>query len=584
MVGLLSRQGESELRDALRRVLGGLIGIAALSAMVNILMLTGSIYLMLVYDRVLPGQAQATLFSLFLMVIVAFAFYGAFDVMRSRMLGDVAAALDHGLTDRVQRIEARVALERPDARELVSPTRDLDQLRSFIAGAGPPALIDLPWILFFLLILTLVHYWLGVVTLAGMLVLAGLTLVAERVNARHVGAVNEAAARRRMLGDRRWRHAELIAALGMRQRMVDRWRGAHRLFLAEQATLTDATATLSGISKVLRMFLQSAVLTVGAILVIDGKATAGIIFASSILAGRALAPVDQAIANWRGFVTARQSWSRLGALLQQIPPADPDRTALPAPCATLSVDGLTLAPPSSTRPTLVDAQFRVAAGQAVGILGPSGSGKSSLVRGLVGAWRPVRGSVRLDGATIDQWDPDQLGTQIGYLPQSVELFAGTIAQNIARFEPDAPAEMILAAARAAGVHDLILALPGGYDLDVGEDGNQLSAGQRQRIALARALYRDPFLVVLDEPNSNLDHDGEVALIRAVQQVRARGGIVLMVAHRPSILAAVDLAMFVRGGTIQAFGPRDEVLAKVTRPRPAADGANVAVLPQRGGTS
>lgn len=583
MIGLRSRQGESELRDALHRVRGGLIGIAALSAMVNILMLTGSIYLMLVYDRVLPGQAQATLFSLFLMVIVAFAFYGAFDVMRSRMLGDVAAALDHSLTDRVQRIEARVALERPDARELVSPTRDLDQLRSFIAGAGPPALIDLPWILFFLLILTLVHYWLGVVTLAGMLVLAGLTLVAERVNARHVGAVNEAAAQRRMLGDRRWRHAELIAALGMRQRMVDRWRGAHRLFLAEQATLTDATATLSGISKVLRMFLQSAVLTVGAILVIDGKATAGIIFASSILAGRALAPVDQAIANWRGFVTARQSWSRLVALLQQLPPADPARTALPAPRATLSVEGLTLAPPSSTRPSLVDAQFRVAAGQAVGILGPSGSGKSSLVRGLVGAWRPVRGSVRLDGATIDQWDPDQLGTQIGYLPQSVELFAGTIAQNIARFEPDAPADLILGAARAAGVHDLILALPGGYDLEVGEDGSQLSAGQRQRIALARALYRDPFLVVLDEPNSNLDHDGEVALIRAVQQVRARGGIVLMVAHRPSILAAVDLAMFVRSGTIQAFGPRDEVLAKVTRPRAPADGANVAVLPQRGGT-
>lgn len=584
MMNLRSRLGESELRDALRRVRGGLWGIVALSAMVNILMLTGSIYLMLVYDRVLPGQHQATLISLFLMVIVAFGFYGAFDVMRARMLADVAASLDNSLIGRVQQIEGRVALERPDAREIVSPTRDLDQLRSFIASAGTPALIDLPWIIFFLLILTMVHYWLGVVTLLGMLVLAGLTAAAERINARHLAAVNEAGARRRSLGDRRWRHAELIASLGMRQRMVMQWQGAHTTFLREQAALTDATSTLTGVSKVLRMFLQSAVLTVGAVLVIDGKATAGIIFASSILAGRALAPVDAAIANWRGFVGARQSWSRLSNLLRQLPAPTQARTSLPPPSQTLSVEHLTLTPPAATRTTVSDAIFRLQAGQAVGILGPSGSGKSSLVRGVIGAWKPARGHVRLDGATIDQWDPDQLGAHIGYLPQSVELFAGTIAQNIARFEPDAPPDLVFAAARAAGVHDLILQLPEGYDLEVGEDGGQLSAGQRQRIALARALYRDPFLVVLDEPNSNLDHEGETALIRAVQQVRARGGIVLMVAHRPAILAAVDLALFMRGGTVQAFGPRDEVLAKVTRPRGAAETANVAVLPQRGGSA
>jgi len=584
MMNLRSRLGESELRDALRRVRGGLWGIVALSAMVNILMLTGSIYLMLVYDRVLPGQHQATLVSLFLMVIVAFAFYGAFDVMRSRMLADVAASLDNSLIGRVQQIEGRVALERPDAKEMVNPTRDLDQLRSFIASAGTPALIDLPWIIFFLLVLTMVHYWLGVVTLLGMLVLAGLTAAAERINARHLAAVNEAGARRRTLGDRRWRHAELIASLGMRQRMVTQWHGAHATFLREQAALTDATSTLTGVSKVLRMFLQSAVLTVGAVLVIDGKATAGIIFASSILAGRALAPVDAAIANWRGFVGARQSWSRLSNLLRQLPAPTQARTSLPPPSQTLSVEHLTLTPPAATRTTVSDANFRLQAGQAVGILGPSGSGKSSLVRGVIGAWKPARGCVRLDGATVDQWDPDQLGAHIGYLPQSVELFAGTIAQNIARFEPDAPADLVFAAARAAGVHDLILQLPDGYDLEVGEDGGQLSAGQRQRIALARALYRDPFLVVLDEPNSNLDHEGETALIRAVEQVRARGGIVLMVAHRPAILAAVDLAMFMRGGTVQAFGPRDEVLAKVTRPRGAAETANVAVLPQRGGSA
>ncbi|MFL9840004.1 type I secretion system permease/ATPase [Sphingomonas sp. ST-64] len=581
---LLSRLGQSELRDALRRMRGGLIGIVALSAMVNILMLTGSIYLMLVYDRVLPGQHQATLFSLFVMVVVAYAFYGAFDVMRSRMLADVSASLDQSLTERVQQIEGRIALERPDAKELISPTRDLDQLRSFVASAGPPALIDLPWIVFFLLVLTLVHYWLGVVTLAGMIVLAGLTVAAERINARHLAAVNEAMARRRTLGDRRWRHAEIIASLGMRARLVTQWRDAHDLFLKEQGSLTDASSTLSGVSKVLRMFLQSAVLTVGAILVIDGKATAGIIFASSILAGRALAPVDQAIANWRGFVTARQSWARLSNLLRQVPAPTEARTALPLPSKALAVEHLTLTPPSATRTTVADASFSLTAGQAVGILGPSGSGKSSLVRGVIGAWKPVKGAVRLDGATIDQWDIDRLGSAIGYLPQSVELFGGTIAQNIARFEPDAPADLIFAAARQAGVHDMILKFPDGYDLQVGEDGGQLSAGQRQRIALARALYRDPFLVVLDEPNSNLDHEGEVALIRAVQQVRTRGGIVLMVAHRPAILAAVDMAMLMRNGAIQAFGPRDEVLAKVTRPRGASDSANVAVLPQRGGSA
>ncbi|OYX52578.1 MAG: type I secretion system permease/ATPase [Sphingomonas sp. 32-66-10] len=584
MMNLRSRLGESELRHALGRVRGGLWGIVALSAMVNILMLTGSIYLMLVYDRVLPGQHQATLISLFLMVIVAFAFYGAFDVMRSRMLADVAASLDNSLVGRVQQIEGRVALERPDAKELVSPTRDLDQLRSFIASAGPPALIDLPWMIFFLLVLTLVHYWLGVVTLVGMIVLAGLTVAAERINARHLAAVNEAGARRRSLGDRRWRHAELIASLGMRQRMVAQWHIAHTTMLREQAALTDATSTLTGVSKVLRMLLQSAVLTVGAVLVIDGKATAGVIFASAILAGRALAPVDAAIANWRGFVGARQSWSRLSNLLRQLPAPTQARTNLPPPAQTLSVEHLTLTPPAATRTTVSDASFRLQAGQAVGILGPSGSGKSSLVRGVIGAWKPARGCVRLDGATIDQWDADQLGAHIGYLPQSVELFAGTIAQNIARFEPDAPADLVFAAARAAGVHDLILQLPDGYDLEVGEDGGQLSAGQRQRVALARALYRDPFLVVLDEPNSNLDHEGEAALIRAVQQVRERGGIVLMVAHRPAILAAVDLALFIRGGAVQAFGPRDEVLAKVIRPRGAPDTANVAVLPQRGGSA
>jgi ATP-binding cassette subfamily C protein len=556
---------ESEIRAALAKLRGGFGAIVALSAFINLLTITGSLYLMLVYDRVLPAQSLPTLFSVFAMILIAYAFYGVFDVMRSKMLADVAASLDRSLSGRVQAIEARIALERPEAKEQVSPVRDLDQLRAFIASAGPPALIDLPWILLFLIILTAVHYWLGVVTLVGMLGLAGLTLVAERVSGRHVAAVARAAAKRRLLADRQWRHAEIITALGMRDRLMLQWRRIHHEYLDQQATLTDASATLSGISKVARMVLQSVVLTVGAMLVIDGKATAGIIFASSILSGRALAPVDAAIANWKHFVGARQAWARLDTLFGQVPPPVGERTELPAPAKSLTVDNLSLTPPGSQLTTVAGVSFQAQAGQVVGIIGPSASGKSSLVRGVLGVWRAAKGAVRLDAAAIQQWDSETLGRSIGYVPQSVELFAGTIAENIARFEVGAPSDVVIAAAKAAGVHELIVQLPGGYDLQVGEDGQQLSAGQRQRIALARALYRDPFLVVLDEPNSNLDPDGEVALARAVAGVKARGGIVLLVAHRREILSVVDLLLVMRGGTAQAFGPRDEVLAKLAPP-------------------
>ena len=561
----LGNRKDSEILVALGRMRAGLGGIVALSAMVNLLTIAGSLYMMIVYDRVLPSQSLATLFSVFAMIAVAYVFYGLFDVLRSKMLADVASSLDRSLSGRVQTIEARIALERPEAREQVSPTRDLDQLRSFLASPGPPALIDLPWIFFFLLILTLVHYWLGAVTLVGMIALAALTFVAERASGRHVAAVNSAAAQRRVLGDRQWRHAEVIAALGMRERLMLQWRGAHHQYLDRQALLSDTIATLGGISKVLRMFLQSMVLTVGAMLVIDGKATAGVIFASSILSGRAMAPVDQAIANWKNFVMARQSWTRLDNLFRQAPVDGGDRTELPPPEHQLTVEQLSLAPPGGKRMTVAGVNFMVPAGQVVGIIGPSASGKSSLVRGVVGVWKPGAGAVRLDGASIQQWDPETLGRYLGYLPQSVELFSGTIAENIARFEVGATSDAIIAAAKAAGAHDVIVQLPGGYDYAVGEDGSTLSAGQRQRIALARALYRDPFLVVLDEPNSNLDPEGEAALARAVMGVRQRGGIVLLVAHRREILGVADLLLVMRNGAMQAFGPRDEVLAKLAPP-------------------
>jgi len=312
------------------------------------------------------------------------------------------------------------------------------------------------------------------------------------------------------------------------------------------------------------MLFQSAVLALGAFLVIEQEASFGVIIAASILSARALQPIEQVVANWRGFVAARQGWGRLSAALARFPePARP--MALPAPRARLEVERLAVAPPGATRATVADVTFQLAAGSGLGIIGPSGAGKSSLARAIIGAWAPASGRVRLDGADLDQWNADELGRHVGYLPQDVELFSGTIADNIARFQPDADADAIVAAARTAGVHDMILRLPGGYSAEIGEGGSTLSAGQRQRIGLARALYGQPFLVVLDEPYSNLDAEGDAALTQAILAVRLRGGIVLIVAHRPAALEGVDQVLTLLNGTVAAFGPKDEVLRKVLRP-------------------
>lgn len=580
MQRLHDRVRPSELTAVLIALRRGIGGVAMLSAVINVLVLSGSIYLMLVYDRVLPSQSGATLLALLLMVSVAYLFHGLFDAMRSHMLSDIGAALDERLARRVQRLDFDLALRRPAGSGRVSPVRDLEQIRSFLSGPGPSSLIDLPWIGFFLLILSMVNVWLGLATLAGVVALAAITWTTDRVSRARVAELTDLSIEHNVGREATRRHAELVAALGMRERLLDRAAATHGRFHAAQRQLSELTASLGGAGKVFRLFLQSAVLSVGALLVIDGKASAGIIFASSVLAGRALAPVDQAIANWRGFVAAQQSWARLDQMLTMPTPTVP-ATALPAPERTLAVRRLTLAPPGSQRMAVADATFDAKAGDAIGIVGPSAVGKSSLLRGILGLWLPTHGEVRLDGASIDQWDPDALGRHFGYLPQTVELFAGTIADNIARFDPEATSERVIAAAEAAGVHQLIVGLPGGYNMVVGEDGAELSAGQRQRIALARALYGDPFLVVLDEPNSNLDPEGEQSLAAAIDGVRARGGIVLMVAHRLAILGRVNLVLAMRDGRVQAFGPRDDVLSRKLRPAAGA-GSKLTVVAERDG--
>lgn len=552
---------KTELGMALRRCRNALISVGLLSAMLNVLLLGGSIYMMMIYDQVLPSHSLPTLFGLLAMIIVVYLFQGVLDYMRSRMLANVGASLDLGLTSRVQRAISYMALNSRQQGDGLHPMRDLDQIRGFLASPGPTALIDLPWVIFFLGVLYLMHFWLGVTATVGAIILAILTIMTDKFSRDRTRRLSQANSTRSAMAEGNRRHAEVIQALGMQGRMQSRWQYMSRQYLGIQMRLTQLTSTLGGASKTFRMFLQSLVLTVGALLVIDGNATGGIIFAGSIIASRALAPVELSIANWRQFTAARQGWKRLNDLLPNIPHQNVT-TVLPPPVQDVSVEALTVVPPGSQRVAAQNVSFRLEAGDALGVIGPSGSGKSSLARALVGIWQAARGTVRLDGAALDQWDGEALGQHIGYLPQSVELIEGTIAENISRFVPEPPSDAIIAAARAAGVHELILRMPDGYETQVGKEGYNLSAGQRQRVALARALYGDPFFVVLDEPNSNLDSDGEIALSQAIADVRARKGIVVIVAHRPAVLEHVNLVLYMREGQATAFGKKEEVLQKV----------------------
>jgi ATP-binding cassette subfamily C protein len=558
----ISGGAKSELSQILAQSRAAFIAVAIISAVLNVLVLGGSIFMMLVYDTVLPSRSVPTLGGLLVMLVVVYLFQGVLDVIRGRMLTQIGATVDRGMGARIHQLIGKMALRIRTPGDGLQPVRDLDSVRSFLSGAGPSALIDLPWMFFFILILFLMHFWLGMTVLIGALILIAITFATERLTKEPSKRATLLNAQRQAVAEATRRHAEVVQAMGMGDRLQRTWVQMSDQSLAAQQNLTNVAGTLGGTSKILRMLLQSLVLAVGALLVINGQATGGIIFASAILAARALAPVEVAIANWRGFVAARQSWARLKELLGQMPD-DEVQHILPAPTSTLSVEALSLAPPGANRLTVDGVTFAAKAGEAIAVIGPSGSGKSTLVRGICGIWRPVRGSVRLDGAALDQWSERDLGQHIGYLPQNVELLDGTVAQNIARFDPAAPSEAITSAAKLAGVHDLIVRLPDGYETEVGADGSSLSAGQRQRIALARALYGDPFLIVLDEPNSNLDSEGETALAEAVNTARKRGAIVVLVAHRQSILAVVGSILYMRDGRALAYGPRDEVLRKLT---------------------
>lgn len=557
----------AELAVALRSCRSAFVAIALFSGVINILMLSGSIYMLEVYDRVLPSRSLPTLLGLSVLLVILYGGQGLLDFIRGRILVRIGGALDESLGPRIYASVLRLPLKIGHAGDGNQPLRDLDNVRGFLSGAGPTALFDLPWIPLYLIVIFAFHMVLGAVALLGATVLVLLTIVAGRLTREPVRSATRIGAARNGLADAGYRNAEVIAAMGMEGALAEKWQDANLDYLAEQRRVSDIAGGFGAMSKVLRMLLQSAMLGIGAWLVIEQQATAGIMITASILSGRALAPVDLAIGNWKGFVSARQGWQRLNKILMLLP-AEAERMPLPQPNAHVTMLNVSVAAPGTQRLLVQEASFGLEAGHAVGIIGSSGSGKSSLVRALAGVWQPVVGRVKLDGADLDQWSPQDRGRFIGYLPQDVELFAGTVAENIARFEPDADPASIIAAANAAGAHDLIVGFRDGYETQIGELGEAVSAGQRQRIALARALYRDPFLVVLDEPNSNLDAEGEKALLQAIMGVRERGGIVVLVAHRPSALATVDFILAMNQGRVQAFGLKDDVLAKLfPRPQP-----------------
>lgn len=550
------RRGLAELTRGFR---GIVLFLFVISGIINILALTGSLYMMQIYDRALTSGSVPTLVVLSALAIGLYLFQGTFDVIRSQVLVRIGSRLDR----KIAPLAHRVAIDMPrfgfSTSEALERGRDVDTVRGFLGSQGPSALFDLPWMPIYLAFVYFLHPLLGALTLAGAFVLTVLTVISEILTKRLHASTRSAAIARNTIADSNARNAEVLKAMGFAARAVKRFNEANGEHLELQTKANDISGTISAISRVLRMVLQSALLGLGAYLTIKGELSAGAIIACSVASARALAPVDLAIGNWKSFVAARMAFRRLRETVIALATAETPMQ-LPAPSRSLSVDKMTIAVPGSGQVILSDISFDLQPGQALGIIGPSAGGKTTMVRALTGIWPLLRGNVRLDGADLAQWREDEIGQHIGYLPQEVSLMDATIEENICRFEPAPDYQKIVEASKAAGVHDMILKMPNGYGTRLGPQGAALSAGQRQRVALARALYGNPFIVILDEPNSNLDGEGEAALTQAIEGIRARGGIAIVIAHRPSALVAVDLVAVIQSGRIVSFGTKQEVLS------------------------
>ncbi|WP_082511183.1 MULTISPECIES: type I secretion system permease/ATPase [unclassified Rhizobium] len=563
------------LLEALSRCRSAFFGVALVSALINVLFLSGPLFMLEVYDRVLPSRSVPTLVALLVILSGLYACQGMLDLLRNRILARIGAYVDSMASEACFAMTAESPLRSRTSAEGLQPLRDMDQIRSFLGGPGPSALFDLPWIPLYMLICFVFHFWIGVAALTGALVLLCLTLATDLSSRRTSHVATVLSIQKSSMAEATSRNAEAVRVLGMMPHLARRWSGLNGAFVDSQLSLSDVASGFGAMSKAFRMFLQSAILALSAFLFIKGEVSSGMIVASGILVSRALAPVEVSIAHWRTFIAASQSWRRLSkAFGGQVPS---ERLELPAPVARLDVENLAMVAPGGSSLIVHNAGFSLQAGSALAVVGPSAAGKSTLARVLVRAWPATRGSIRLDGTLLEHFEPQMLSRHIGYLPQDLELLSGSVAENIARFDPAATSEAIIAAAKAAGVHELILRLSDGYDTQIGEGGNVLSTGQRQRIGLARALYGDPFLVVLDEPNSNLDQAGEAALTSAIRSVRARGGIAIVIAHRASALDACDQVMLVSDGQTQMLERKRDLI----RPVPASPHPSPDVSPRAG---
>lgn len=558
----------SELADALFRLRRSFYSLAGFSGVLNLMMLTPAVYMLQVYDRALVSRNVTTLTMLTLLVIGLFLLMATLEMVRTRVLIRVGNCLDMDLNRRI----FTAAFERNLSRAGGNPAQalqDLAQVRQFLTGNGLFAFFDAPWTPIYLLVAYLFHPLLGLVTLIGSLILIGLAYLTEKATQKPLAEANQAALVSASYANNNLRNAEVIEAMGMLPSICKRWYQSHLRILEMQTLASDRAAMISSTGRFVRITLQSLILGVGALLAIEGKITPGMMIACSILTGRALAPVEQVIASWKQLLGCRSAWNRINEMLHDYPRRQPSMS-LPRPLGKLAVDNVYAGAPGTNNTILRGVSFNLTPGESLGVIGPSASGKSTLARLLVGVWPTHGGKVRLDGADVFTWNKGELGHWLGYLPQDVELFEGTIAENIARFG-EIDNEAVIRAAKYSGVHEMILHFPHGYDTPLGVGGSPLSGGQKQRIALARALYGDPALIVLDEPNANLDDIGEKALVDALAELKNRGATVILISHRPNVLCAVDKVLMLRDGDVPIFGSREEIFAALRKARVMSTG-------------
>jgi len=555
--------GLAELKAARRKSRGLFWAAGIFSVFVNLLMLTGPIYMLQIYDRVIGSGSEETLFALSVLVTFLFAMMGVLDYARGRILARIGARFQSSLDHRVFSAVLSANARGRGSESTNSGLRDLESVQRLLSSPVLAALFDIPWTPVFLGGIFLFHTWLGVLAISGGGFLILITILNQWLTRAPVLDAARSAHVANQMAEQLRTESELVQSLGMQGAVFQRWNIAREKALNASIGASDSSGIFTIFTKTFRMFLQSAMLGLGAYLVLQNQLSAGAMIAGSILMGRALAPIEQSIGQWALVQAASKGWSNLVALLQTVP-VEPERTALPRPKANLVASQVTVVPPGQQQASLRVVSFILKPGQALGVIGTSGSGKTTLARAITGVWRAAGGKIRLDGASLDQYDPDVLGQHMGYLPQRVQLFDGTIAENIARLSMTPDDDAIIKAAKKAAAHEMILEFPDGYDTQITANGGRLSGGQLQRIGLARAMYGDPVILVLDEPNSNLDNVGSQALNTAIRQMKSDGGAVIIMAHRPAAIQECEMLLVLEGGGLKVFGPKDDVLREMVK--------------------